>query len=218
MGTKSLWAVLKYRAVLLLPYCSMEHPEGKKDYTLCICRSYDCKEQTWQAKDGQIKDNCPPQARAKLEAKLVVTFVPSSSDFFSQRGDNALSVKDLTAKYGAQVFADYDLDYEKVKSTKAGSAANATSDNDDGDSIGSQDCDDEHSLGDQESMGSFLSESDGGKDDDAEFADEGQDTGGQGEQMASDDEEGHRAAFAAEFDIPMNLETEIFGGSGDESI
>ncbi|KAJ7111707.1 hypothetical protein C8R44DRAFT_742091 [Mycena epipterygia] len=275
--------------------------KGKKDYTLCFCRSYDCKEQTWQAKDGQIKkggwyhrgmvakhmkkdkerqregeippppsrdkgtnaisteprempskvvhvnadmlngeasacqnirgqfwsnqyyapawfNNRPSQAHTKLEAKLIVTFVPGSSNFFSWCSDNALSVEDLTAKYGAQVFVDYDLDYEKVKSTKAGLAANATSDDEDGDSVGSQDSDDEGSLGDQESMGSFLSESDGGEDDDAEFVDEGQDTGGQGEQMASDDEEGHRAAFAAEFDIPMDLETEIFGGSGDESI
>ncbi|KAJ7131413.1 hypothetical protein C8R44DRAFT_731639 [Mycena epipterygia] len=163
-------------------------------------------------------NNHPPQARAKLEAKLIITFVPGSPDFFSRCSDNALSVEDLTAKYGAQVFVDYNLDYEKVKSTKVGSAANATSDDDDGQSVKSHDSDDEASLGDQESMGSFLSESDEGEDDDVEFADKGHDTGVQGEQMASDNEEGHRAAFAAEFDIPMDLETEIFGGSGDESI
>ncbi|KAJ7283167.1 hypothetical protein C8J57DRAFT_1498244 [Mycena rebaudengoi] len=29
-----------------------EHPEGKKHYILCHCRSHDCGAQTWERKDG----------------------------------------------------------------------------------------------------------------------------------------------------------------------
>jgi hypothetical protein len=32
-----------------------EHPEGKKNYVLCHCRSHDCGAQTWEAKDGTTK-------------------------------------------------------------------------------------------------------------------------------------------------------------------
>ncbi|KAF7336362.1 hypothetical protein MVEN_02184700 [Mycena venus] len=32
-----------------------EHPEGKKNYLLCKCRSHDCAAQNWQTKDGTMK-------------------------------------------------------------------------------------------------------------------------------------------------------------------
>ncbi|KAJ7111310.1 hypothetical protein C8R44DRAFT_742435 [Mycena epipterygia] len=32
-----------------------QHPEGKKDSALCLCRSHDCASQTWQALDGTTK-------------------------------------------------------------------------------------------------------------------------------------------------------------------
>ncbi|KAK6988492.1 hypothetical protein R3P38DRAFT_2804539 [Favolaschia claudopus] len=68
--------------------------------------------------DPKWFNNRPPHARAKLEAKRIVAFVPGSTDFFATSGDNALSDQQLTAKYDKQVFADYDLNFGTAKTSK----------------------------------------------------------------------------------------------------
>ncbi|KAJ7861677.1 hypothetical protein B0H14DRAFT_2189653, partial [Mycena olivaceomarginata] len=84
-------------------------------------------------------NNQPPQARAKFEAKLVVALIPGSTDFFSGRGDNILSIQQLTAKYGETVFSEYDLDFGKEQDEESSDA----DDEGEGESLGSQDSDEE---------------------------------------------------------------------------
>jgi hypothetical protein len=161
-------------------------------------------------------NNRPPQAQAKLEAKLIVTLVPDSTDFFSRRGDNTLSTAELTAKYGPTVFADYDLDFGKAEAEASGEGVDASSDADDegeGDSLGSQDSDDEEAeLSDAPSMTSFI-DPQSASDDDEEYtqpaaSDDGQEEDGQ--------EEDAKAQFAQAYDVDMD---EIFGDeSANESV
>jgi hypothetical protein len=110
--------------------------------------------------DPDWYNNRPPQARAKFEAKLVVVFPPNSKDFFSRRGDNTLSVEELTAKYGEDVFANYDLDFGKADAEASGEG-NDLDDADDegeGDIIGSEDSDEEAESSDIGSVTSFIDE------------------------------------------------------------
>ncbi|KAJ6476632.1 hypothetical protein DFH09DRAFT_1108760 [Mycena vulgaris] len=180
------------------------------------------KEMPIQYYDAVWFNNRPPQARDKLAPNLIVAFIPGSSDFFSRRSDNALSVKELTEKYGAQVFADYELDYGKAGGEQEESGANgrdagpdANSD-DSGESVGAHNSDDEQSIADNESMGSFLSDDE--VEGEEEFGSEGENAGGSADEqdVGSEDDDSPRAAFAATYNIPMeDLATEIFGGSGD---
>ncbi|KAJ7898164.1 hypothetical protein B0H14DRAFT_2557208 [Mycena olivaceomarginata] len=148
-------------------------------------------------------NNQPPHARAKFEAKLVVALVPGSTDFFSRRGDNTLSIEELTAKYGETVFGNYDLDFGKEREDESSD----TDDEGEGDSIGSQDSDEEEAAeqSNAASMASFLS-------DDASDGEEEYDPAATAEEAASDGD--FRAAeFAAAYDVDM--EQEIFGDSDD---
>ncbi|KAJ6524023.1 hypothetical protein B0H19DRAFT_1276713 [Mycena capillaripes] len=153
--------------------------------------------------DPDWYNNRPPQARAKLEAKLIVVFPPGSKDFFSCRGDNTLSVEELTEKYGEAVFGDYDLDFGKADAEASGEGDDLddADDEGEGDSIGSEDSDEE-----------------------AESSDVGSDDPMSGNAAASGhkqdgDEDGTWAAqaeFAAAYDVPMDgLQRQIFGDSND---
>ncbi|KAJ7746049.1 hypothetical protein B0H16DRAFT_1557609 [Mycena metata] len=169
-------------------------------------------------------NNRLPHARAKIAPKLVVAFVPGSTDFFSRRGDNKLSVAALTAKYGAKVFADYDLDYETAKEP----AADASDDSREsaGETVGSQDSDNAQSLRDDASMGSFLSDDgEDGADEEGFGSDEDLDgeasNGGEG-RVGGDSE--NMAQFAEMYGVPMedldvaeDLEGAIFGVPGEDS-
>ncbi|KAJ7136300.1 hypothetical protein C8R43DRAFT_955776 [Mycena crocata] len=179
-------------------------------------------------------NNRPPHARASLAPKLIVAFTPNSSDFFSRKDDNGLSVEALTAKYGAQVFGQYDLDYapaakgdgehEKQDTGANDEEPSATANSDDsGDSVGTHDSDGE-SIADDESMGSFLT--DDGEEDGEERVSSGSEaevtgrsTGDGAVGSEFDDDSHNMAAFAAAYDIPMEEdlddETLIFGKPGD---
>jgi hypothetical protein len=153
----------------------------------------------------------PPQARAKIAPKLIVAFPPGSTDFFSRRGDNNLSVEQLTEKYGETVFADYDLDFGQAAST-AGVDAD---DEGEGDDVGSEDSDEEGDSSDVGSVASFIDDA-GASDaeqDDAMYEEE-EDFGD-----AQDGDEGanagNQADFAAAFDVDMDEEREIFGSDPD---
>ncbi|KAJ7252265.1 hypothetical protein C8J57DRAFT_1722914 [Mycena rebaudengoi] len=163
--------------------------------------------------DASWFNDRPPQARAKIAPKLIVAFPPGSTDFFSRRGDNTLSVEQLTAKYGATVFGDYDLDFEPAVST-AGVDAD---DEGEGDVVGSEDSEEEGESSDARSAGSFINDAGAseGEQDDAMYEEE-EDVG---DAQTSDDggaTAGNQASFAAAFDVDMeNTEREIFGSGSD---
>ncbi|KAJ6605702.1 hypothetical protein B0H10DRAFT_2195485 [Mycena sp. CBHHK59/15] len=115
-----------------------------------------------------------------------------SPAFLSGHGNDALTVKALTEKYGLEVFANYDLAYVTKKATSGNSQANS---DDSGESVGSRDSTDES---DGESVGSFISDEE--------------------EAMAEDAQEFRSErcnppAFAASYDT--DLEAQIFGGDSD---
>ncbi|KAJ7833383.1 hypothetical protein B0H13DRAFT_2370469 [Mycena leptocephala] len=158
----------------------------------------------------------PPQARAKIAPKLIVAFPPDCIDFFSRcGGDIHLSVEELTAKYGAAVFTDYDFDFGPADAEASNEGADAD-DEGEGDSVGSQDSDEEGESSNTASVASFLDDTDADQDDamydeddydkDVELED-AQD----GDEGITDDNQAH---FAAELDVDMQ---EIFGSGGDES-
>ncbi|KAJ6603413.1 hypothetical protein DFH09DRAFT_1124342 [Mycena vulgaris] len=162
----------------------------------------------------------PPQARAKIAPKLIVAFPPDSTDFFSRRGDNPLSVEQLTEKYGETVFADYDLDFEAL-------TAGDADDEGEGDIVGSEDSEEEGDSSDAGSVASFLDDagaSDGEQDADAMYED---DTAfGEAQDSDEDDEgdegatAGNQADFAAAFDVDMDMddtERQIFGSDDSDS-
>ncbi|KAJ7714773.1 hypothetical protein B0H14DRAFT_2644342 [Mycena olivaceomarginata] len=148
-------------------------------------------------------NNQPPQARAKFEAKLVVALIPGSTDFFSGRGDNILSIQQLTAKYGETVFSEYDLDFGKEQDEESSDA----DDEGEGESLGSQDSDEEEEAeqSDAASMASFVSDnvSDGEEDYDPAATD-----------GAASDGDFKAAEFAAAYDVDM--EQEIFGSDDSD--
>ncbi|KAJ7111312.1 hypothetical protein C8R44DRAFT_883129 [Mycena epipterygia] len=162
----------------------------------------------------------PPQARAKLAAKLIVVFAPDTQDFFSCRGDNLLSQQELTEKFGAAVFADYDLDFGTADAEASGEGAGEgvdANDEGEGDSVGSEDSDDEAETSDPGSVASFIVEnggSDGEQDDEQDDAMDGDDAAS-GEEQGGDQDGAWdgQEAFAAEYDI--NMTDEIFGDGND---
>jgi hypothetical protein len=171
-------------------------------------------------------NNRPPQARAKIAPKQIVVFAPGSTDFFSRRGENALSVEELTAKYGKTVFDAYDLDFGKADADpKASSKANETSDADDegdGDSIGSEDSDEDTELSDAASMTSFISDHDASDDeqddgmygeDDGRGEDEQHEDAGSGEDDAGED---GTTQFPEAYDIDMEKQ-EMMASIFDDS-
>lgn len=183
--------------------------------------------------DATWFNNRPPQARVKIAPKLVVVFAPGSTDFFSRRGENTLSMEQLTEKYGETVFKQYDLDVGEADAkddAKASSkGADETSDADDegdGDSIGSEDSDEDAEVSDAASMGSFISDhgaSDNEQDDamyseDGESGEDHEQSGAMsGEEAAGSGEDGSwdgMAQIAAAYDVDMDqqdLEAQIFG-------
>ncbi|KAJ7152203.1 hypothetical protein C8R43DRAFT_1003896 [Mycena crocata] len=161
----------------------------------------------------------PPHTRAKIAPKIIVAFVPGSTDFFSRSTDNRLDVKALTEKYGAHVFNDYDLDYFNLPNgTTAGgdgsgdSASNADSD-DSGESVGTHDSDHE-SIADDISIGSFIS--DDGLEGEGEAAFSGSEAAFSGSEEEGDNN--HMAGFAAAYDVPMtDLQNALFDGTDSDS-
>ncbi|KAJ6565914.1 hypothetical protein DFH09DRAFT_1472729 [Mycena vulgaris] len=153
----------------------------------------------------------PPQARAKIAPQLIVAFPPGSTDFFSRRGDNTLSVEQLTEKYGETVFADYDLDIGQAAST-AGVDAD---DEGEGDIVGSEDSDEEGESSDAGSVASFIDDagaSDAEQDDTMYEEEEDFGDAQDGDEGAT---AGNQADFAAAFDVDMDMEREIFGSNSD---
>ncbi|KAJ7259325.1 hypothetical protein C8J57DRAFT_1233690 [Mycena rebaudengoi] len=159
--------------------------------------------------DADWFNNRPPQARKSLNAKLIVAFVPGSTDFFSRRSDNALGVEALTEKYGAQVFEAYDLDFGNAKpDTEASGAdpASAAGSDDEGESVGrSSDSNADQSGVDSDagSIESFISNDDG-----AEIQGYGsEDHDAEGSGVESEDDERRQAAFADMYgDVSMDLD------------
>jgi hypothetical protein len=150
-------------------------------------------------------NNRPSQARAKIAPKQIVVFAPGSTDFFSRRGENTLSVEQLTDKYGKTVFAEYDLNFvEADDDTKADETADAD-DEGDGDSIDSKDSDEDPDLSDAASMASFISDHDA--------SDNEQDDGmyGEDEDASGEDDAGEDGAtqFADEYDIDMEQQEKM---------
>ncbi|KAJ6609427.1 hypothetical protein B0H10DRAFT_2064312 [Mycena sp. CBHHK59/15] len=150
------------------------------------------REMPIQYYDADWFNNHPAHARTKLGVQLIVVFVPNSPAFLSGHGDDALTVKALTEKYGLEVFANYDLAYVTKKATSGNSQANS---DDSGESVGSRDSTDES---DGESVGSFIS------DDEEAMAEDAQ-------EFRS--ERCNPPAFAASYDT--DLEAQIFGGDSD---
>ncbi|KAF7336360.1 hypothetical protein MVEN_02184500 [Mycena venus] len=194
------------------------------------------KEMPIQYYDPDWFNNRPPQARAKIAPKLIVVFAPGSTDFFSHRGENALSVEQLTEKYGKTVFDNYDLDFGEADAKAGSKGVVETSDADDegdGDSIGSKDSDEDTELSDAASMASFISHDHGASDDeqdddmygeDDEQADamSAEEDAGSGEEpnAAEDGSWDGRTQFAEVYDIDMekeDLAAAIFDDS-DESV
>ncbi|KAJ6611957.1 hypothetical protein B0H10DRAFT_1952621 [Mycena sp. CBHHK59/15] len=143
-----------------------------------------------QYHESEWFNNRPPHAGAKLGAQLIVAFVPNPSAFLSGRGDDAQTVKALTAKYGPEVFANYDLDYA-TKQAVSGEVGEQADSGDSGESVGSRDSTDES---DGESAGSFISD-----DEEAMAEDE--------REFLSEDH--NLVSFATSYDT--DLEVEIFG-------
>ncbi|KAJ7127456.1 hypothetical protein C8R43DRAFT_1134711 [Mycena crocata] len=121
--------------------------------------------------DPSWYNNRPPQARAKIAPKLAVVFVPGSTDFFSRRSENTLPIDHLTQKYGAAVFAQYDLDFGPTDAAESEgiNEASEADDEGEGDSVGSQDSDEDIELSDAGSMASFISHDNSASDDDQEY-------------------------------------------------
>ncbi|KAJ6471680.1 hypothetical protein DFH09DRAFT_1344127 [Mycena vulgaris] len=165
-------------------------------------------------------NNRPPQARKKLDAKLVVAFVPGCSDFFSRRSDNVLGVKALTEKYGDQVFGAYDLDYGNPEPDTEASGVSqgpAAGSDDEGESVGrSSDSDADQSGAESEigSIKSFISDDEGAPGGDFQGSGSEEDNADYSS-IGSDDEEGREAAFASAYDVSsMDLDDQqkIFDG------
>ncbi|KAJ7260736.1 hypothetical protein C8J57DRAFT_1720052 [Mycena rebaudengoi] len=178
------------------------------------------KEMPIQYYDPDWFNNRPPQARAKIAPKLIIVFAPGSTDFFSRRGENALPVEELTQKYGAAVFEQYDLDFGAGDANESTDGADQTADTDDegeGDSVGSQDSDEDIELSDAGSIASFISNDDSGSDDDEDgMADH---AAGDEDNQQDGDWDG-TAQFAAAYDIDMNEnddEQQIFGDGSSDS-
>ncbi|KAJ7448032.1 hypothetical protein FB451DRAFT_1411598 [Mycena latifolia] len=171
-------------------------------------------------------NNRPPQAWVKIAPKLIVVFPPGSQDFFSRRGDNLLSIAQLTKKFGPTVFTNYDLDFGIADAEALGEDVDAD-DEGEGDIVGSEDSDDEGETSDTGSVASFINNKDtsGGEQDDGKYDE--QDGGMHSDDPASGDDltsgkeqDGDQdgtwdgqAQFAAEYDIDM--EEEIFGNGND---
>ncbi|KAJ7278691.1 hypothetical protein C8J57DRAFT_1465053 [Mycena rebaudengoi] len=125
-----------------------------------------------------------------------------------------ISVEQLTAKYSATVFGDYDLDFEPAAST-AGVDAD---DEGEGDVVGSNE---EGESSDARGVGSFIDDAGASEaEQDDTMYDEEEDFG---DAQTSDEDgatAGNQASFAAAFDVEMeNTEREIFGGSdSDDSL
>ncbi|KAJ7167398.1 hypothetical protein C8R43DRAFT_1121819 [Mycena crocata] len=165
------------------------------------------KEMPIQYYDADWFNNRPPQARKKLNAKLIVAFVPGSSDFFSRNSDNAMDVEALTEKYGAEVFKAYDLDYANPEPETEASGAeprSAAGSDDEGESVGSSDSNADQSAveSDVGSVGSFISDDEGGEAQGSGSEDD--DAFGSG--VGSDDDESREAAFAKAYGISMDLD------------
>ncbi|KAF7358646.1 hypothetical protein MSAN_01203400 [Mycena sanguinolenta] len=162
----------------------------------------------------------PAQLRAKIAPKVIVAFAPGSTDFFSGEGENNMSVEGLTQKYGDVVFKDYNLKYRTANHN-----AKASSDDDEefnlddaddegeGDSIHSQDTEDEEmDISDTGSIRDFISNDGSGSEDesseDGDHSDEQGYASGDEQQDAEQDDFDGQAQFAAAYDIQM----EIFDG------
>ncbi|KAJ7256053.1 hypothetical protein C8J57DRAFT_1721614 [Mycena rebaudengoi] len=154
-------------------------------------------------------NNRPPQARAKIAPKLIVVFPPGSKDFFSRRGDNTMSIAQLTDKYGEAVFANYDLDFGTGDAEASTEGVDDADDEGDGDIVGSEDSDEEAGSSDGSSVASFL--------DDEDTSDAEQDDPMSGREEEEGTWDG-QADFAAAYDVSMGeLENQIFGDSESDS-
>ncbi|KAK7065034.1 hypothetical protein R3P38DRAFT_2827642 [Favolaschia claudopus] len=142
------------------------------------------KEMPIQYYDPSWFNSKPVQTRAKLNPKLVVSFVPGTTNYFSSVGNNGLSGPQLTAKYGRMVFADYDLNFDEAEGNADVEDAdgNAEDEEGEGDSIGSQDSEEEAEMDDAASIGSFLD------DDDAEGSTDEEDDDQEYEQRDDDED------------------------------
>ncbi|KAK7031903.1 hypothetical protein R3P38DRAFT_2774373 [Favolaschia claudopus] len=96
------------------------------------------------------------QAQAKLDAKIIVSFAPDTTDFFSPGGDNALSTAQLTTKYGKAVFGKYEFKEEDDAPESFEADITDVDGEGEGDIIGSQDSEDEEMEADAASVGSFI--------------------------------------------------------------
>ncbi|KAJ6572643.1 hypothetical protein B0H10DRAFT_2237433 [Mycena sp. CBHHK59/15] len=176
-----------------------------------------------QCYDPSWFNDHPPHLRAKLKAKLEVIFVPNSTTFFSRGSDHKLSLCTLTAKYGKEVFEQYDLDFT------AGSADNSDMDDESGESIGSEDSADDESdeaiSRDKEFIDNEGIEGTGADED--EWQEGGDEEGMEGTEEENNMTVHNQAAFAAEYGFAMedvkdvqtmsaDLKREIFDGSDND--
>ncbi|KAJ6535272.1 hypothetical protein DFH09DRAFT_1325097 [Mycena vulgaris] len=118
-------------------------------------------------------NNRPAHARAKLAPKLIVALPPGITDYFSRRGDNKLSVEELTTKYGAEVFAQYDLDFDEAEGDEADDEGEGDGDEDEGegDDVGSEDSDKESGSSNAGSVADFLDDAAEQDDDMGDYSD-----------------------------------------------
>lgn len=160
-------------------------------------------------------NNLPPQIRAQLAAKLIVCSPPGTTDFFSRRGEDAKSsIEQLTEKYGEAVFADYDLDFapEEDDPDVLSDEENVDIDEEgEGDSVGSQDSDEDAGESDAGSVKDFFDDAGASMDEDADYDEDAEDEG-VADAEDSDEDEG-----ALDDDHNMDLEAEIFGSDSDST-
>lgn len=160
-------------------------------------------------------NNLPPQIRAQLAANLIVCFPPGTTDFFSRRGEDAkLSIEQLTEKYGEAVFADYDLDFapEEDDPDVLSDEENVDIDEEgEGDSVGSQDSDEDAGESDAGSVKDFFDDAGASMNEDADYDEDAEDEG-VADAEDSDEDEG-----ALDDDHNMDLEAEIFGSDSDST-
>jgi hypothetical protein len=150
----------------------------------------------------------PTHARAKLAPKLIVTFPPGITDYFSRRGDNKLSVEELTVKYGATVFEQYDLDFNEARGDEADDESEGDGEDDEegeGDEVGSEDSDEESGSSDAGSVVDFVDDTAEQDDDMGDYSD----VDAEGEEDDDDEDADANAGNMAQFAEAMDQDADV---------
>jgi hypothetical protein len=150
----------------------------------------------------------PAHARAKFAPKLIVTFPPGITDYFSRRSNNKLSVEELTVKYGATVFEQYDLDFDEAGGDEADDESEGDGEDDEegeGDEVGSEDSDEESGSSDAGSVVDFLDDPAEQDDDMGDY----NDADAEGEEDDDDEDADADAANMAQFAEAMDQDADV---------